>query len=184
MDFSSLFKILLDKIDTALQVQKKEVIDYFHTTAMPDLILSHTAQPWRANKNYPMNALVVHRGGLWTTPIETSDEPSSIGASWLCLLNGVFQCDFQVSPDDPRHRGLAITLSDGQKSSFDWQEPLSIHCGTYMPDQEYHPGDEVASDGSLWRATRSTKSRPPGEDWLLCASRGARGKRAREESQS
>lgn len=184
MDLTEFFRAFMAKVDKALHDQREFILQEIRKTVFPDMILSHTAQVWRANKTYPMNSLVVHRGGLWTTPVETSDEPSSVGASWLCLLNGVFQCDFNVDKGNPRARALSLTLTDGQKVSFDWQEPLSIHCGTYLPDQEYQPGDEVASDGSLWRAINATKMRPPGEDWLLCASRGARGKRAREEVQS
>jgi len=53
------------------------------------------------------------------------------------------------------------------------------YLGTWQASGEYQRGNFISHDGSMWCATRDTRSRPgTSNDWQLCVKRGRDGKDA------
>lgn len=118
---------------------------------------------------YLAGSIVTHRGGTWQALDNTSSEPGDSGL-WRLLANGLTDIGGFMSEDDPRLLTLQHHLASGDTINLEVRLPCPIHRGLWRADAvPYQQGDEVAWNGSSWRAVRETTACPPGPDWLLVA---------------
>jgi hypothetical protein len=144
--------------------------------------LAEIARPYQppttfaVDRIYPAGRLATYRGGLWQALDDTGQEPGT-GADWRLLANGIADISGFLDEDDPRLMTFAVNMSSGDTVNLAASLPIPVHRGPWQAEATYQPADEVFHNGSSWRARRETKSAPPGDDWLLVASRGERGKK-------
>jgi hypothetical protein len=130
----------------------------------------------RDGLEYQEGTIGTYRGGVWQAWRDTKGLPVEDGG-WRLLANGV--ADVALIPSTSGESvSFVIELADQTLISKEVELALVRHLGTYDPDREYRLNDEIAWNGSTWRALRSTRGvEPPGEDWRLVAQRGKSGPR-------
>jgi hypothetical protein len=130
----------------------------------------------RDGLEYQEGTVGTYRGGVWQAWRDVKGPPIEDGG-WRLLANGV--ADVALIPSTSGESvSFVIELADQTLVSREIELALVRHMGTYDPDREYRLNDEIAWNGSTWRALRSTKGvEPPGEDWRLVAQRGKSGPR-------
>jgi len=128
---------------------------------------------YTAGIHYRPGALATHRGGLWQARDDTQAEPGT-GLDWRLIANGIADLSGSVDENDPRLMTFSMHLASGDQINLEHRLPLPLHRGRYEAGTEYQQGDEVALNGSSWRARETTMTSPPGSAWLLVAKTGER----------
>jgi hypothetical protein len=125
---------------------------------------------------YQEGTIGTWRGGLWQAWRDTKDVPVEDGG-WRLLANGVADVSL-IENNAGDSVSFVMELADQTLVTKHIDLALVKHRGTYDPECEYKLNEEVAWNGSTWRALRSTRGvEPPGEDWRLVAQRGKSGPR-------
>lgn len=112
-------------------------------------------------------------GGLWQAKQATPLLPHEAPEVWRCLADGVQEVRTIANGRDVT---VEVVSSTGTVLASDLHIPYPVHRGTYTEGEVYADGDEVASNGSTWRALRATSTAPPGDDWQVVAMRGKAGR--------
>lgn len=178
---------LLERVDARLQQSDAQVlrlaglVDGLRTSVAREVRDGRDGEfpppvPWEAGKAYPQGALVTARGGLFYAKRNTDQDID--GATWLPLARGVDRIEVEHDPDgdDPRTVEIVVTLSDGTATRTATRLPLPLHLGKWLAERHYKLADEVAWNGSTWRAARRSLNETPGasDAWLLVAKSGLR----------
>lgn len=130
----------------------------------------------RSGTEYVEGTIGTYRGGLWQAWRDTKDVPIEDGG-WKLLANGVHEVAL-VDDNSGESVSFVVEMTDQTLISKTVELAMVKHCGAYDPDKEYRLNEEIAWNGSTWRALRTTKGvEPPGEDWRLVAQRGKTGPR-------
>lgn len=130
----------------------------------------------REGTSYGEGDIGYWRGGLWQARRDTTLTPDHDN-SWFLITNGVAEVETSVSPDGTSG-DVAVLFTDGSKRHTSFPLNPIVHLGVWEEGNDYRPNEEVALNGSTWRALRNTKA-PPGDsaDWRLVAQRGRSGPR-------
>lgn len=130
----------------------------------------------RDGVEYQEGTIGTYRGGVWQAWRDTKGLPIEDGG-WKLLANGVAEISLATEVTG-ESAAFLIELSDKTVICKEIELALVKHQGTWEADREYKLNNEVAWNGSTWRALRSTRGvEPPGEDWRLVAQRGKSGPR-------
>jgi hypothetical protein len=130
----------------------------------------------RDGLEYQEGTIGTYRGGLWQAWRDTKGLPIEDGG-WRLLANGVAEAEIVMSATG-KTATIMLAMADNTLITHELELALVEHQGTWDAEREYTLNNEVAWNGSTWRALRSTKGvEPPGEDWRLVAQRGKSGPR-------
>jgi hypothetical protein len=130
----------------------------------------------RDGVEYREGTIGTYRGGTWQAWRDVKDTPIKDGG-WRLLADGVAEVRFSYSEE-----GDSGTLEVEFANATVKQWPIVLspvrHLGAWDKEHQYSLNDEIAWNGSTWRALRFTVGvEPPGEDWRLVAQRGKTGPR-------
>lgn len=132
------------------------------------------------SKSYPRATYARYQGGV----IRAYRDTDAVGADgvalagWEVVWEGIASAAETEAGDDPRVIGLSLTLTSGKTLEVKRRIPAMVYCGIWV-NREYHRGDCVTRDGSLWHCqVESTTEKPDGSspDWKLAVKRGNHGK--------
>lgn len=125
------------------------------------------------DKSYPRGTYASHNGGLWCSYKQTSGM-----TGWDCIVNGVAKT--RIEKADERAFRLCVAQSDGKEITQEYRMPFGIYRGYYKEEENYHHGDFVSRQGSVWHAKCDLPQTAPGmgnrDDWELVVKRGRDGK--------
>jgi len=119
-------------------------------------------------KSYPRGTYATHNGGLWR-----SHEKTYGMRGWECIVDGVSAVDIQQ--DNERSFSITVERASGVLGVKSFDVPVTIYRDVFKAGNEYHPGDTVTWNGSLWHCNESTKDKPgePGtKGWTLAVKKG------------
>lgn len=128
----------------------------------------------REQTDYAMGTVGTWRGGLWQAWRDVKDPPV-IDGGWTLLANGVHDINAYANEET---FVLQVDMADNTTASFSADIRTVQHMGAWDVDAEYRVNQEVAWNGSTWRALNTTQGEePPGASWRLVAQRGKTGPR-------
>lgn len=137
----------------------------------------HGAEEWkRGGAGYQKFAVVRHRGALWQTLTETTQEPGN-GETWVLLADGLSHFQTAVEPDGKFR--LISRMASGAVLEADYQLPTIRFKGVYDQKVEYRQYDAMVKDGHTFLALRDN----PGDvgvekgGWMTIGYRGKAGRR-------
>jgi hypothetical protein len=118
---------------------------------------------------YPRGTWAKHAGGLWLARTLTDGM-----TGWDCIVVGI--AALEVTSDGSRNFAVKSLLSDGRSASAEFVLRTTEYRGAWAPG-EYHAGDIVSWDGSMWHCEEaSTTERPGTPAWRLSVKKGRDGK--------
>lgn len=123
--------------------------------------------------SYEAGDIGTFAGGLWQAKQATPLLPHEAPEVWRCLADGVQEVRTVANGRDIT---VEVVRSTGTVLASNLYIPYPVHRGTYAEGEVYAEGDEVASNGSTWRALCDTSTAPPGDDWQVVAMRGKAGR--------